>query len=110
MATRTFTTYQPTEEEFITLADHEGIEQSFKLNPSLPGTVILDFMFVSGTDNSSALAKAIGGVLDAAIVEEDKERWDAFVESPLNGVTISVLSEVVGHVTSVLSGNPQARE
>lgn len=110
MATKTFTTYQPTEENFIRLADHTGEVQSFKLNPSLPGKYILDFMFVSGTDDSSALAEAIKKVLDKAIIDEDKERWEAFSENPLNGVTISVLSEIVGHVTAVLSGNPQDPE
>lgn len=110
MASKTFTTYHPTEDQFIELDDHEDNTNTFKLNPSLPGKVILDFMFVSGTDNSSALSKAISDVLDKAIVEEDKARWAEFSENPLNGVTIGVLSEVVGHITSVLSGNPQAAE
>ncbi len=110
MAVKTFTTYQPTEDQFIELADNEGVTHSFKLNPSLPGKVILDFMFVSGTDNANALAKAIQDVLDKAIVEEDKEAWAAFNEDPKNGVTVSVLSEIVGHITSVLSGNPRGQE
>lgn len=110
MATKTFTTYKPTEEQFIELADSEGVTHKFKLNPALPGKVILDFMFVSGSDDSSKLAEAINTVLDKAIVEDDKEAWDAFSEDPKNGVTIAVLSEVVGHITSVLSGNPQAAE
>jgi hypothetical protein len=110
MATKSFTTYRPAEDNFIEMADHEGVTQSFKLNPALPGKVILDFMFVSGTEDSSKLAQAIQKVLDKAIVEEDKARWDEFTEDPRNGVTVNVLSEIVGHITSVLSGNPRAQE
>lgn len=110
MASKTFTTYRPEEDHYIELEDHTGQTQQFKLNPSLPGKLILDFMFVSGTEDSSELAKAINTVLDNAIVEEDKERWDEFSGNPKNGVTISVLSEIVGHVTAVLSGNPPDQE
>lgn len=106
MATKSFTTYKPDEDQSISLDDHEGNTHTFRLNPSLPGVVILDFMFVSGSNDSSALAKAISTVLDKAIVAEEKEAWEAFIGDPRNGVTISVLSEVVGHITSVLSGNP----
>jgi hypothetical protein len=110
MTTKLFTTYQPTEDNFIELPDRSGTVHSFKLNPSLPGKVILDFMFVSGTDDSGKLAQSIQNVIDIAIVEADKDRWDKFTEDPMNGVTVSVLAEVVGHITSVLSGNPQDRE
>jgi hypothetical protein len=110
MATKLFTTYQPTEDHSIQLQDHTGEVQSFKLNPALPGKVILDFMFISGTEDSSKLASAISTVLDKAIVDEDKERWNEFINEPKNGVTVNVLSEVVGHVTSVLSGNSRVQE
>jgi hypothetical protein len=110
MAVKSFTTYHPDEEEFIEMDDHAGETQRFKLNPSIPGTLILDFMFVSGTEDSSKLAEAIHSVLDAAVVEEEQERWKEFVNDPKNGVTISVLSEIVGHVTAVLSGNDQDQE
>lgn len=110
MATKAFTTYRPDEAEFIELDDHTGATQRFALNPSLPGKLILDFMFVSGTDDSKELAKAINKVLDNAIAEEDTERWNTFIDDPKNGVTIGVLSEIVGHVTAVLSGNPPDQE
>lgn len=110
MATKTFTTYKPEEEQFIEMTDFEGTTHTFKLNPALPGKVILDFMFVSGSDDSSKLAEAINTVIDKAIVADDKERWTEFSEDARNGVTIAVLSEVVGHITSVLSGNPPVRE
>lgn len=110
MSVKTFTAYRPEEDEFISLEDHEGNTQQFKLNPSLPGKLILDFMFVSGTEDSGELAKAINTVLDNAIVEEDQERWNEFSSNPKNGVTIGVLSEIVGHVTAVLSGNDPAQE
>jgi hypothetical protein len=110
MSVKTFTTYRPAEDQFIEMDDHEGVKHTFKLNPALPGSVILNFMFVSGSDDSSKLAESINTVLDKAIVDEDKEAWIEFSENPRNGVTIAVLSEVVGHITSVLSGNPQVRE
>lgn len=110
MATKTFTTYRPEEEQYIELDDHEGNTQKFKLTPSLPGKLVLDFMYVSSTEDTGELAKAIHKVLDSAIVEEDRERWNAFADKPENGVTIAVLSEVVGHVTAVLSGNPPDQE
>jgi predicted RNase H-related nuclease YkuK (DUF458 family) len=110
MPVKTFTGFRPAEDQFIEIDDHEGNTQSFKLNGSLPGKTILNFMFVSSTDESGRLAKAIEDVLDKAIIAEDKERWNAFIEDERNGITISVLSEIVGHVTSVLSGNQQGRE
>lgn len=110
MATKLFSTYRPAEDNFIELKDSNDELQSFKLNPALPGKVILDFMFISGTDDSSKLAKAIGTVLDKAVADVDKERWEEFINNPSNGVTVNVLSEIVGHITSVLSGNSQAQE
>lgn len=110
MAIKTFTTYKPEEDQFIELADHAGEVHRFKLNPSLPGKLILDFMFVAGTEDSGELANAINTVLDNAIVEEHKEQWNEFASDPKNGVTITVLSEIVGHVTAVLSGNPPDQE
>lgn len=110
MASKSFTTYKPDEDQFIELNDFEGGTHKFKLNPALPGKVILDFMFASGSDDGTALAKAITTVIDKAIVAEDKEHWDEFSEDARNGVTIAVLSEVVGHITSVLSGNPPVQE
>mgnify|MGYP001565348384 CR=1 FL=1 len=110
MSTKNFTTYHPEEDQFISLDDVNGEPHTFKLNPALPGRVILDFMFVSGSDDSSKLAEAINTVLDKAIVAEDKEAWIEFSDDPRNGVTIAVLSEVVGHITSVLSGNDRAAE
>lgn len=110
MASKSFSTYKPEEDQFIELDDFNGETQSFKLNPSLPGVVILDFMFVSATDDSGRLSQAIKNVLDNAIVDEDKERWNEFIAEPKNGVTINVLSEVVGYITSVLSGNSRAQE
>lgn len=110
MANRTFTGYSPTEDQTIDFVDHEGNPQIFRLNPALPGKIILDFMSVSGSEDTSGISDSLKAVLDAAIVAEDKERWEAFILEPLNGITISVLSEVVGHVTAVLSGNSQGRE
>lgn len=110
MATKSFTTYKPSEDQFIELDDYEGNTQKFKLNPALPGKVILDFMFISGSEDSAKLAGAIKTVLDKAIVNDDKERWNEFIDDPRNAVTVSVLSEIVGYVTSVLSGNSQAQE
>lgn len=109
MSTKLFMTYSPSEDHFIELADHTGAVQSFKLNPSIPGRVILDFMHISGTDDTSKLAHAIQTVLDKAIIEEDQERWNEFISEPKNGVTVNVLSEVVGHVTATLSGNDRAQ-
>jgi hypothetical protein len=67
-------------------------------------------MFVSGSNDTSALSTAIQSVIDNAITDDDKEAWNTFTEDAKNGVTIGVLSEIVGHITSVLSGNPQDRE
>lgn len=110
MATKSFVTYKPTEDNSIQMDDFEGTSHTFRLNPALPGRVILDFMFASGADDSQGLAKAINTVIDKAVIEDDKEAWEAFIDEPRNGVTIAVLSEIVGHITSVLSGNPPDRE
>lgn len=110
MATKSFTTYKPEEEQFIELDDFEGNTHTFKLNPSIPGQVILDFMDVTGTEDPKALASAIKTVLKLGIVEEHQEAWNDFVLEARNGVTVEVLSDVVGYVVAVLSGNPQDQE
>ena len=110
MAVKTFTTYRPTEDNFIELEDFNGATHTFKLAPAIPGQVILDFMSVSQTEDPAKLAEIINTVLDLAIVEDDKAAWDEFSVDPRNGVTVEVLSEIVGHVVAVLSGNPQAAE
>ena len=104
MATKSFTTYRPTEDNFIELDDFDGTTHTFKLNPSIPGQIILDFMAVSQTEDPAKLAGIINTVLDLAIVEDDKAAWKEFSVAPHNGVTVDVLSEVVGHVVAVLSG------
>lgn len=110
MAGKTFTTYRPTEDNFIEFDDFEGTHHVFKLAPSLPGKLILDFMAVSDAEDPVKMAEAINMVLDLAVEPKDKEAWYAFANDPRNGVTVDVLSEVVGHVVAVLSGNPQAAE
>lgn len=109
MATKSFSTYKPTEDNFIELDDFNGATHTFKLTPSIPGQVILDFMAVSQTEDPAKLAEIINTVLDLAIVEDDKAAWNEFSTEPKNGVTVDVLSEVVGYVVSVLSGNPQVQ-
>lgn len=110
MATKTFTTYQPSEENYIELSNHAGDSKTFKLNPSLPGPLILDFMAASGAEDQTKLAEMVNVVLDLAIVDEDKEAWKEFSTDPKNGVTVEVLAEVVNHAVSVMSGNPQDPE
>jgi hypothetical protein len=110
MATKSFTTYQPEEDQFIELPDFEKNIHTFKLNPSIPGQVILDFMDVTGTEDPKALAAAIKTVLALGIVEEDQAAWKEFILEARNGITVDVLSEVVGYVVAVLSGNPQDQE
>lgn len=110
MATKTFTTYKPTEDNFIELDDFSGETHAFKLAEAIPGQVILDFMSVSSTEDPSKLAGVINTVIDLAIVEDDKAAWKAFSADPRNGVTVEVLSEIVGHAISVMSGNPQGQE
>lgn len=109
MSVKTFTTYRPTEEESISFDDFEGATRNFRLNPSIPGKTILDFMAVAGTDDPSKLAEIINTVLDLAIVDADKAAWNEFSVEPRNGVTVDVLSEVVGHVVAALSGNPPSQ-
>lgn len=110
MAGKTFTTYHPTEDNTIEFDDFEGNHRVFKLAPSLPGTMVLDFMAVSDSEDPVKMAAAINSVLDIAVVPEDKDAWETFAADPRNGVTVEVLSEVVGHVVAVLSGNPQEAE
>lgn len=110
MASKTFTTYKPTEDNYIDFEDYTGAPVKFKLNPSIPGQIILDFMAVSDTEDPKKLAEVINTVLDLAIVEEDKVAWNEFSLEPRNGVNVDVLAEVVGHVVAVMSGNPQDQE
>jgi hypothetical protein len=99
---KSFKTYRPTEQHTLEVND-----QTFRLKGAIPGDVLLDFMAGADADNPAQMAKLVRELIDTAIVEEDLERWHAFIRDEANSVDLNTLSEIAGYVAEVMSGNPQ---
>lgn len=102
---KSFTTYTPTEGSSF---DLNGI--TFRLRPSVPGDVLLDFIAGADQENSAAMAGLIRQLMDAALLPEEKDRWYAYIRDPNNNVTLATLAEVAGFVSERMSGNPTDRQ
>lgn len=89
--------------------DIEVAGEVFKLNPSIPGYVVLAYVTNGSSGDTALAAKAVKSVFDNAIVAEDLPRWDTFASDPKNNITIPVLNEITEHILEVLAGNsPEA--
>lgn len=103
MARKSFQTAAPREiQEF----DING--EVFRLNPAIPGAVLLDFIADADEEDSAKMATTIREFLSTAVLTEDQERFWKFVRDPGNNVSLSVLAEVAGYVAEAMSGNDQS--
>jgi hypothetical protein len=102
MARKSFSTYIPERGE-----EFEINGTVFRLKAAVPGDVLLDFLSGADQEDPSAMAKTIRNLLDAAIVPDQLEEWHTFIRKDENGVNLNLLSEIAGHVSEVLSANPQ---
>ena len=106
MSKKTFTTYQPTEQVEFDIND-----QTFHCVPMLPGATLLDFMSAADPDHPNEMAKAVRTLLKQAVVEEEREAFEAFITDPANAVSVDILSEIAGYVADKLSGvDPSRRQ
>lgn len=103
MSRKSFTTYAPTE-----IPEIELNGEVFKMNASIPGDILLDFISGADTEDPRSMAVTVRTLLDAAILEEERERWHAYIRDPANNVSLDVLAEIAGYASEVLSGNPQS--
>lgn len=82
----------------------------FHLRPSIPGEVLLDFLAGADDENPASLAKTVRALIEAAVIPEDYERFQAFVRNPDNNVTLGMLSEIAGFMAESLSGNDPEKQ
>lgn len=106
---KTFNTYRKTEIPDFDIEDDAGNKTNFKMKPSVPGAVLLDFIAGANAEDPAAMARTVNDLLNAAIADEDSERWNTYIRDPKNNVTLDVLSEIAGYASETLSGgNDQA--
>ncbi len=104
MARRTFNTYRVTEIPEFDIQDPDGNTVTFRMKPSVPGAVLLDFISGANAEDPAAMAKTVTDLLNAAIAEEDSEKWATFIRDPKNSVSLETLSEIAGYASEMLSG------
>lgn len=103
-----FNTRKKTEIPEFEITDEAGTAVVFKMKPSIPGAILLDFISGANTEDPGAMARTVNNLLNAAIADEDAERWAAFIRDPKNDVTLEVLSEIAGYASEILSGGNEA--
>lgn len=104
MARKTFNTYRKTETPEFDIQDPEGVTTTFRMKPSVPGAVLLDFLSGANADDPAAMARTVNSLLVSSIHEDDLEKWQDYIHNPRNEVTLDVLSEIAGYASEVLSG------
>ena len=105
MSTRSFTTYEPTEEHTFDIN-----EETFRLNKSAPGAVLLDFLGNASTDDAGAMATVLTSLFKEAIHEDDYDRFIAFTRERQNNVDLETLAEIAGYAAEKLSGSGKATQ
>jgi len=104
MARKTFNTYRKTETPEFDIQDPDGNVTTFRMKPSVPGAVLLDFLAGANAEDPAAMARTVNSLLTAAIADDDLEKWQDYIHNPRNEVTLEVLSEIAGYASEVLSG------
>lgn len=99
---KSFTSRRPTEGASF---DING--KVFRLKPSVPGVVMLDFIVGADSENPAQMARTITGLYEAAIIPEDLEAFKEYIANPDNDVDLNMLSEIAGFISEKLSGNGQ---
>jgi hypothetical protein len=107
MAKKRFQTHAPTEIQTLEMANEAGVVTEFKMAEAIPGDVLLDYLSNANSENPGEMAQLVRSLLDAAISDEDLDRWHEYIREPSNHVDLNTLSEVAGWASEVLSGNPQ---
>lgn len=100
MARKSFKTASPrAAEEF----DING--EVFHFVGDIPGAILIDFLAMSDMENPTDMARILKDLFQQAIVPEDYERFNAYITSRENNVTLELLAEIAGYITESVSGN-----
>jgi hypothetical protein len=105
-ATKSFRGYMPADVVTIRIESADGQRGvDVALARSVPGSVILDFMSKSKTDDPGSMATAVESALKALIDTESWDKFSAFIAVPENGISIGILSEIAGYAVEMVSGD-----
>jgi hypothetical protein len=106
MAVKSFRGYMPTDVETISIENADGSRSvSIRLAPSVPGSVVLDFMRQAKSEEPGTLADAVMRALQAAVEPDDWTAFREFIDKPENGITVNTLAEIAGYAIEKMSGD-----
>jgi len=106
MATKKFKGYVSDDPIVIELESPEGESATFKCRRAVAGSMLLDFLSEASESDPASMAKAVFGLLQAAVEPSEWEGFREFVDNPDNGVSLEILSEMAGWVSEQYSARP----
>lgn len=107
MAIKKFKGYVSDEPIFVELETPDGSSsKQFKCRKAIAGSKILDFLTDTSEEDPASMARAVFGLLEAAIEPSEWEGFREFVDAPDNGIDLETLSEIAGWVAEQYAGRP----
>lgn len=82
----------------------DGVE--FHCRPDIPGTLMLEYAEMMGSDNVSISARVILDFFKAAMEDEEHARFRKFADSVDNPVTIETLGDIVAYLLGEYADRP----
>jgi hypothetical protein len=106
---KSFKGYVPIEKPSFELESPDG-ERTFTVHcvGMLPGSHFLDFMSIIDENNPRSLSKAVYDLLGTAVVPEDWPAFKAYIDDPINGVSMDMLAEIAGYLGEMYGKRPTA--
>jgi hypothetical protein len=110
---KTFKGFVPSEAITFTLESPDGARQiTLRCKPSVPGAKFLEFM--SRAENETdfgAMASAVRDIINEALTDDSQAEFWEFADTPENGISLDILSEIAGWLSETFVGNrPTARQ
>ena len=104
---KSFRGYVPIEAPSFTLESPDG-QRSLVVacKPMVPGSVFLDFLSKTTSDTPAGIANAVWDLFHASVREDAWAEFRAFIDDPLNGVNVELLSEIGGYLSELYSKRP----
>lgn len=106
MATKKFKGYVSDDPIIIELESPEGDTTTFKCRRAVAGSMILDFLSDASDNDPASMARAVFGLLQAAVEPSEWDGFREFVDNPDNGVSLEVLSEMAGWISEQYAARP----
>lgn len=107
MAPKTFKGYVPVDAPSFDLESADGITSlHVTCVRFLPGSQFLDFLSNVSADSPAEMATTFWSILKAAVVDEEWEKFKAFIDDPANGIAIETLAEIAGYLGELYSNRP----